>query len=62
VSTIAEVPYKKERDYVTDKINRGQKISRSNPFVYTLQNAAKVGVKSIQEFIKSVDLDAHLHS
>jgi hypothetical protein len=61
VSTIGEVPYSKERAYVKDKIDRGVKIARSNPHVQTLQRAAGQGVKSIQAFNKSVDLDTHLY-
>jgi len=61
VIAIGDVPYKRERSYVSDEIARGKTLARSNPHVQTLLRAAGQGVKSIQEFNKSVDLQAKLH-
>ena len=53
--------YGKEKQYVREQINKGKTLARNNAHVQTLLNAARAGVKTVQAFNASVDLESHLY-
>lgn len=52
--------YENEKQWVKEKIRKGHKISRSEPFYQTLKRAER-NMKEVQAFMDANDVDSHTY-